>query len=385
MQVIDPEKTRKIKQLLQHHPRGMTISDLSSQLKMNRNLMAKYLDILLFSGQLEMRVTGTAKVYFYSHRVPVSALLEHSSDYILVLDAESSILQVNARLLALLGMKPDEPVGQKIGDIDHPFLHAVPLHKLPPEKNRAEQKLPEFSAYFDNRRWYFSVKQVPIVFEDSTYGKTLIFEDITDRRSAEETIRAYLAQQEFFARKLQEFAELPPSADIYAAIGAGLDELVPDALIDINAYDAENKMLRLRALYGNRVEEFARRVSDNHGNWDASPAYDSVPEVLISGKLFHLPGKLHYASFEQVSPEASLQIEKEFNLGDFYSIGLTWRGKLLGNILFIIRNGSEITNRPFIETYARAASIALQRQIAERSAPQNLTVTAGIPQKTSID
>ena len=64
--------------------------------------MARYLDMLLISGQVEMQVIGAAKVYFLSHRVPISAMLEFSSDYVIVLDTEQRIIQVNEKVLSLL-------------------------------------------------------------------------------------------------------------------------------------------------------------------------------------------------------------------------------------------------------------------------------------------
>ena len=67
MAVLDQERVDIIKQCLRSHPRGLTISDLASKLNMNRNLTAKYLDMLLISGQVEMQVMGAAKVYFLSH------------------------------------------------------------------------------------------------------------------------------------------------------------------------------------------------------------------------------------------------------------------------------------------------------------------------------
>lgn len=367
MNVLNPEKTEKIKILLRHNPRGLTISALASRLKMNRNLVAKYLDVLLFSGHVEMQVTGTAKVYYLSHRIPISAMLEFSSDYILVLDADERIIQANAPMLALLDKRMDAIFGKGIHDVGSSFLDELPLRVLLKEPHHARDQSVDVNALIRGKRYYFSMKQMPSVFEDGTKGRTLIFEDITSRREAEEKIRTYMLQMEFFSKKLEEFAGLPPAADIYTAIGAGLDALLPDAIIDVNAYDSGRKVLYKKAIYGTRGEEFAIRCRDNHCNWDCSPAYDFVPDVLVSGKIFHLPGKLHYASFRQVSEPAAAAIEREFNLGDFYSIGLVWQGDLLGNILFILREGATIPNVPFIESYARAASIALRRQIVEAS------------------
>ena len=50
MGILDQEKVDKIKRLLKWHQRGMTISDLASEMKINRNLVAKYLDMLLIAG-----------------------------------------------------------------------------------------------------------------------------------------------------------------------------------------------------------------------------------------------------------------------------------------------------------------------------------------------
>jgi PAS domain S-box-containing protein len=365
MNVLDPEKIRKIERLLRHQPRGMTISALSARLDMNRNLVAKYLDVLHYAGHVEMQVTGTAKVYFNSHRVPISAMLEFSSDYILVLDTELKILQTNERILDLLHAGRDDLIGRRIDEIDHPFLQGVSRQIFSSGQENNKEKPVEISLVIDNLPTFFSMKQVPTVFEDGCSGLTLILEDITERRKTEEKIRTSMLYRDFFSRKLEEFTELPPNADIYAAIGAGLDALIPDAIIDVNAYDPITKTLNKKAIFGYRAEEFVARTRDNNCNWDLSPAYGTVPDILGTGKLFRLPGKLHYASFEQIPQESSEEIEREFDLGDFYSIGLVWRGNLLGNILFILHSGGTIANDAFIEIYARAASIALQRQIAE--------------------
>ena len=365
MNILDPEKTRKIEHLLRHDPRGMTISHLSSGLNMNRNLMAKYLDVLHYSGHVEMQVTGTAKVYFISHRVPISAMLEFSSDYIIVLDAESKILQVNERVLTLLHTGRDDLIGHRIDELDHPFIKEVSRQALRSGPVNIGEKPVELSLTIDDRPAFYGMKQVSTIFEDGSNGLTLILEDITKRRKAEEEARISMLRWEFFSWKLEEFAELPPGADIYAEIGKGLDALLPNAIININVYDPLTKVVRIKAVFGEGADELVARGYAKNYKWDAAPVTDEFLEVHGNGKLFRLLGKIHHASFGQISPEVSEEIEREFDLGEFYSIGLVWRRKILGNILFILRNGGTISNVPFIEIYARAASIALQRNIAE--------------------
>ena len=73
-----------ILKLLRANQRGMSIYEISRDIGLNRNSTAKYLDILLYTGRVEFRNVGRAKLFHISHRVPISALLDFSTDYILV-------------------------------------------------------------------------------------------------------------------------------------------------------------------------------------------------------------------------------------------------------------------------------------------------------------
>ena len=61
MAVIDQERVNRIKQVLKWNPRGMTISDLTKKMQINRNLIAKNLDMLVISGQVEMQTGRCGK------------------------------------------------------------------------------------------------------------------------------------------------------------------------------------------------------------------------------------------------------------------------------------------------------------------------------------
>jgi len=59
-----------IKRILKENPKGMTVTDVSRKIKINRNSVAKYLDIMRISGYVEMVTFGPAKVFFPSRRIP---------------------------------------------------------------------------------------------------------------------------------------------------------------------------------------------------------------------------------------------------------------------------------------------------------------------------
>jgi len=120
-----------IKDLLKKNPEGMSVTDISKALAKNKNTIGRYLDILLISGQVDMRTYGMAKVFTLSQRVPLSALLSYSKELIMVLDNESRIIDVNDNFLALLHLSRQDTLGKNITylsppDIDvHELLEAL--------------------------------------------------------------------------------------------------------------------------------------------------------------------------------------------------------------------------------------------------------------------
>ncbi|MDD3407350.1 MAG: helix-turn-helix domain-containing protein, partial [Methanomicrobium sp.] len=51
----------RVMELLKEEPRGLSITDISRLLNMNRNSVSKYLNMLLISGHVDMRSIGVAK------------------------------------------------------------------------------------------------------------------------------------------------------------------------------------------------------------------------------------------------------------------------------------------------------------------------------------
>jgi PAS domain S-box-containing protein len=189
MGVLDQEKVDKIKRMLKWHQRGMTISDLASEMKINRNLVAKYLDMLLIAGQVEMQVIGAAKVFFLSRRVPISALLEFSSDMVIVLDSNQRILQVNEQVPLLLETGRETLIGKTIHELDNPFIHAMQVSWTARDRQEKGESVSDMDCLIHGEQRHFRAKQVPTAFEDGSEGLTFIVEDITSRKKYEEMLR----------------------------------------------------------------------------------------------------------------------------------------------------------------------------------------------------
>ena len=91
----------------------MSVTDISKALNKNKNTIGRYLDILLISGQVDMRTYGMAKVFTLSQRVPLSAMLSYSKELIMVLDNESRIIDVNDNFLTLLNLSRQDTLGKE--------------------------------------------------------------------------------------------------------------------------------------------------------------------------------------------------------------------------------------------------------------------------------
>jgi PAS domain S-box-containing protein len=206
-QVLDQDKITKIKHLLKVRPKGLTISDIAHQLKMNRNSVAKYLEILLISGHVEMRSFGAAKVFFLSQRVPISAMLSFSSDFILVIDNELQILQINENFLRFLEQDKESLLGKKVNDPPFTFLADLPFSELLKKKQEQRELAVEIQVLKNGSMFYFRTKVVPTVFDDGGQGLTVIMEDISRQKKAQQQ----LAESEERFKNITELSPFPIS------------------------------------------------------------------------------------------------------------------------------------------------------------------------------
>jgi PAS domain S-box-containing protein len=205
MKILDQEKMERIKALLKTHPRGLSITNLASITGMNRNLIAKYLDMLVISGQVEIQQYGPAKVFFLSQRIPVSAMIEITSDLVMVLDQDRKIIHVNKPFTQFLALKREDLIGKTIGEVGHPFLSSIPLPEPAAPLDTREGGIIEVRYAAATGECFFRIKRAPAVFEDGAVGLTLIIEDITEQRRYQENLRLSEARYRGIVQDQTEF------------------------------------------------------------------------------------------------------------------------------------------------------------------------------------
>jgi PAS domain S-box-containing protein len=177
----------QIKTILKNNPKGMTVTDIAREIHINRNSVAKYLDVLLISGQADMVTFGPAKVFFPSIRIPLFTILNYTHDYIAILNRDLHFVQVNDNLLNLLGIPRDDIIGQSIDTFTHQFFQ-LPVIAQHAHQALDGKQLTSEQLYSDNHQTVvLNIQHIPTTFDTGEPGVTIIIEDITSLKTAEET------------------------------------------------------------------------------------------------------------------------------------------------------------------------------------------------------
>ena len=183
----------------------MSVTQITDTVGMNRITVGHYLDILRTSGEVDMETFGQSKVYFLSHRVPISALMNHSSDYVLVLDNSLKIVYVNRNVITLLHRKKEDILNKNISDILHRLDTGADLRQIIDRALGGEEVIEEIRIVKHSEEYFFMMKVIPTVFLDGSPGITIILEDTTEYHKS---LQALQESEEKFHELLEKINEL---------------------------------------------------------------------------------------------------------------------------------------------------------------------------------
>lgn len=170
----------------------MNIREISDALRINRNSVAKYLDVLTSREEVEFKIFGKSKVYFLSQNVPVSTLIRFSSHLMAILNRDYRIVQINDALLRFLEQPREALIGTLIGESSSPLLDNGKILSWCHDALSGKEMAGEIEVSSGAQQQYFRALLTPTRFQDNTPGIILVFENITEKRR----IGAALAESE---------------------------------------------------------------------------------------------------------------------------------------------------------------------------------------------
>ena len=213
---IEKESLTRIKDLLKTRPRGMNVTEIAREIGVNRLSVSKYLEMMIMAGQVEVKNFGPSKVYFSSQRLPVSAMLSLSSDLILLLDRDLNIVNVNDRFLKVMNYSRDDVINKNIRVFSFPIRFDPDLSPFIKEAlDGTESRIEAVFADAD-KAYDFSIKVIPMVFDDGKKGVTVLLEDITERKRIDTELQQYNDILEHrVLERTQELKEAKARAELY--------------------------------------------------------------------------------------------------------------------------------------------------------------------------
>jgi PAS domain S-box-containing protein len=236
--VTNHKELPKILELLKENPRGMSVTQIAEAIRMNRISVARYLDILLTSGQVDMVRYGQAKLYYISHRVPVSALLDFSSDYVAVLGKEQKIVQANTNLINLFNLAREDIIDKKLDDVLHPMTSDVGLQTFIDKALVGEEVSEEICIVKDDDELFFDMKIIPTAFADGSPGITIILEDITEQKRA---MVALIESENRFRALVEHISELLVNVERYAHLNDQIRDPL-QAIVGIAEFEGDGEL-----------------------------------------------------------------------------------------------------------------------------------------------
>jgi PAS domain S-box-containing protein len=271
------EEIAIILETLKVNPRGMSVTDIAQAIGVNRNTVSRYLDMLLISGQAEMKIYGKAKVFFLSQRVPISAMLDFSSEMVIILDRQFSIIQVNDAVCTFAGEEKEAIIGRGLRNSPlAAFDHPVIIAKIK-EAIGGSEVVEELRFLRVDEELFFRFQIVPTVFNNGSPGVTLILEDITEQKRSEEALR----QSEMTYRTLvEEINDV-----IWNIDESGRFSYVSPRIADVLGYDPAD-------LIGRTIYDFMEsEEADRLRSFLPPDGPDGEPHSLAQYTMLHRDGR----------------------------------------------------------------------------------------------
>ncbi|WP_220681633.1 winged helix-turn-helix domain-containing protein [Methanofollis formosanus] len=168
----------RILTVLEEETHGLSISDISRKIDLNRNSVAKYLNMLVIAGRVEMQVVGSARVYRLAHRLPVSAIFPFLPDAAVTIGSDFRVRRANAHFCNLFDLDETAVAGSDVSKASCAILRLLGTSDRLGEAMRGERDDQNTWHLLEGEGCAYFVWTVPVVFEDQDYGAVAVIRPV---------------------------------------------------------------------------------------------------------------------------------------------------------------------------------------------------------------
>ncbi|MFH0968378.1 MAG: PAS domain S-box protein [Methanobacteriota archaeon] len=272
---MDDQKTRILKALSGLN-RPITISALAEKTGLDRHAVARHLDTLELLGKVRKLHVGAAKKYLLTTSIPVSGLIDISSDLILILDPTGVVQYVNNAAIQFLGISAHNIIGEHLKNFNLPlFSHPVITNEL---RNYTFETACKHQVLYKTDVWF----EITIVGFSITQGANLISviaSDISVQKrnekevlEAQENLRISEEKYRLIAENsvdviwtldpiTRKFTFVSPSVERLR--GYTVDEVLQQTMEEVMTKESYNLLM---ALLPDRITKFMRGDETHKGD-----------------------------------------------------------------------------------------------------------------------
>lgn len=170
----------RILSLLKEEAHGLSISDISRRISLNRSSTAKYLGMLVTAGRVEMRTVGSAKVYLLSSRPSLLELFDYIQESVIVVDADLAVRAINPACCTRLGLVKEETVDRAAVSVSSPFLKELVASETFSRAIRGTEQVSEIRTDSGTGARCLAT-YVPVVLFNGQYGVAITLRDAPEK------------------------------------------------------------------------------------------------------------------------------------------------------------------------------------------------------------
>jgi len=171
------EELARIKEELKRHPDGLSITDIAGSLHLNRNSVAKYLDILQIQGMVDGRKRGTSKVYYLSRRIPADALKKICLQPFIILDQDGIATDYNQQFSRITGLSAEQIRGRGFDQFPFKILEGDTTQQIFRVALRGTEQKVRASLFLNDTETPVHLTLIPLVFTTGKPGVAIITGD----------------------------------------------------------------------------------------------------------------------------------------------------------------------------------------------------------------
>jgi len=169
----------RILEILKEETHGLSISDISRRINLNRSSVAKYLGMLVTAGRVEMYVIGSAKVYRISSRPSLLEVFDYIRESVIVIDSDLTVRGINPACRTRLGLTTEETVGRAATSVSSAFLEELVASETFSRAIRGTEQISEIRAGPGGGVQHLTM-YIPVMLSNGQHGVAITLRDVPE-------------------------------------------------------------------------------------------------------------------------------------------------------------------------------------------------------------